>query len=142
MGTYVSAHVHVCPSFGRHGRLRVLFVGHGGRLGALGRAALGRRLHVCGARHRRVVSRVPHAQVLAPSEYDLGKFYAAQPDMTVLAYPRRITPEARWPLAVANCVGMVKSLLGVSAPLAFTPWQLYMRLRDNGAMRYQGEPSD
>lgn len=85
---------------------------------------------------------VPHAQVLAPSEYDLGKFYAAQPDMTVLAYPRRITPEARWPLAVANCVGMVKSLLGVSAPLAFTPWQLYMRLRDNGAMRYQGEPSD
>lgn len=82
---------------------------------------------------------VPHAQVVAPAEYDLGEFYAAQPDMTVLSYPRRITPQSRWPLAVANCVGMVKNLLGVSAPLAFTPWQLYMRLRTNGAARYQGD---
>tara|TARA_Y100000401_G_scaffold67473_1_gene54016 strand:- start:635 stop:1096 length:462 start_codon:yes stop_codon:yes gene_type:complete len=77
---------------------------------------------------------VPHAQVIASSDFDLGKFYASQPGMTAVRYPRRVTPEAKWPLALSNCVGMVKTLLGVNAPLAFTPWQLYMRLRANGAV--------
>jgi hypothetical protein len=76
---------------------------------------------------------VPHAQAIAHIGFDLGEFYAGQSGMTVLAYPRRIRPETKWPLALSNCVGAVKTLLGVSAPLAFTPWQLYKYLSNNGA---------
>lgn len=30
-----------------------------------------------------------------------------------------------WPWMLANCVGMVKSVLGINAPLTWTPYQLY-----------------
>jgi len=38
---------------------------------------------------------------------------------------RQSTRAAPWPLALANCVGMVKSVLGINAPLTWTPYQLY-----------------
>lgn len=33
--------------------------------------------------------------------------------------------ESRWPFALANCVGVVKAVLGIEAPSIWTPWQLF-----------------
>jgi hypothetical protein len=69
---------------------------------------------------------VPEVRVLRESAYDLESFYRAEGFTVVPARQRGVAPHG--PLAVANCVGMVKALLCIRAPLACTPWALYRHL--------------
>lgn len=70
---------------------------------------------------------VPIFEVLCGEGEDVEGFLRARGHKT-LRYRRQPFSESKWPLVVHNCVGMVKSVLGVSAPFAVTPYQLYRRL--------------
>ena len=65
-------------------------------------------------------------EAVAPAGYDLATFYRAE-GFSVIETTQRTTP-LRAPLVVANCVGFVKSVLGIRSA-ALTPWQLYKHLR-------------
>ncbi len=65
-------------------------------------------------------------EVVAPAAYDLAKFYRAE-GYTVVETEQRSLSWA-WPLALATCVGLVKAVLGLNAPLVVTPYQLYRRI--------------
>lgn len=62
---------------------------------------------------------------LAPADYDLAAFYEAEGYTVIrLTQPRRRVPG--W-LAVASCVGVTKTVLGIRSR-ALTPRQLYRHL--------------
>lgn len=74
----------------------------------------------------------PVIEVVAAADYDLTSFYRAE-GYTVVQTEQRSTLPA-WPLVVTNCVGFVKTVLCINAPLAVTPWRLYRHLiRPRGA---------
>lgn len=64
--------------------------------------------------------------IVCHTEYDLASFYRRE-GLTVLKV-RRCDFPFRLPLAVANCVGMSKFLLGITAPMVWTPYQLFRYL--------------
>ena len=65
-------------------------------------------------------------EMVAPATYDLATFYRAE-GFTVVETSQRSQP-TRGPFSVANCVGFVKTVLGIRSA-AMTPWQLYKYLR-------------
>ncbi len=71
---------------------------------------------------------VPVIEAVAPADYDLATFYREQEGYTV-AETTRGTASTRLPFINANCVGIVKIILGIRAPSVLTPWQLYKYLR-------------
>ncbi len=68
----------------------------------------------------------PVFEVVAPADYDLASFYRAE-GYTVIETEQRSTP-TRWPLTLTNCVGLVKTVLCINAPLVVTPWRLYRHM--------------
>lgn len=64
-------------------------------------------------------------RVAAASGFDLAGYYRAKGFRVVEA---TAGPGIRGPLLVANCVGVVKAVLGIRC-WAVTPWQLYRYLR-------------
>jgi len=69
---------------------------------------------------------VPEVKVAAAASYDLATFYREQ-GFTVIEVEQGKVPPAG-PLAIANCVGMVKAALAIRAPFVITPYGLYRRL--------------
>jgi hypothetical protein len=69
---------------------------------------------------------IPEVDVVGGPKDDLAKFWRGH-GYTVLELERG-TDAPRGPVINANCVGMVKCLLGLRAPFILTPWQLYRRL--------------
>ena len=69
---------------------------------------------------------VPAVAVVAPAEYDLATFYRAEGYTVVSCRRGSETPWLGW--VFANCVGQAKMVLGLRAPLAWTPWALHRRL--------------
>ncbi len=67
----------------------------------------------------------PVIQVVAPGDYDLAGFYRAE-GFTVVETEQRNHRAGLF--VVANCVGIVKRVLAISAPFVVTPWQLYKKL--------------
>lgn len=69
---------------------------------------------------------LPVIEVVAGAETDLAAFYRGlgYTVAEIAAAPRA----PRQPVAFATCVGVVKRVLGVRAPFAFTPHQLWKRL--------------
>ena len=77
---------------------------------------------------------VPEIEVVAGADYDLAAFYRRQGYAVVETEQRVRQPIA--PFVAANCVGVVKAVLGLRAPFALTPYRLYIRLlEDNDAAR-------
>lgn len=68
----------------------------------------------------------PMVKVVAGTQIDLAAFYRNE-GYTVVSVNEG--PGVRSPLAVANCVGIVKAVLGLRAPFVWTPYQLYKFLR-------------
>lgn len=68
---------------------------------------------------------LPALDVVAASTYDLVGFYRDE-GFTVVEVDEGIP--IRVPCISSNCVGMVKAVLGIRAPFALTPYQLYRRL--------------
>lgn len=68
---------------------------------------------------------LPEIKVVAGTGFDLKPFYVKE-GFTVVEVPRG--KPSRWPLTNTNCVGLVKAVLGIRAPLALTPYQLYKEL--------------
>lgn len=68
----------------------------------------------------------PVFEVVAPANYDLAGFYREEGYTVVETQQRDSGPVG--PFVLSNCVGMVKTVLGIDAFLAVTPWQLYRRL--------------
>lgn len=71
---------------------------------------------------------VPAIDVVAGSDFDLAEFYRSK-KYTVIETQQH-TSEPSWPLAVDNCVGLVKCVLAIDAPLVFTPYQLFRHLQN------------
>ncbi len=69
----------------------------------------------------------PDIQVLTGGGENLAAHYAAAGLICVETEVADI--DRRAPLALANCVGAVKAVLGVRAPLVFTPYQLFRHLQ-------------
>jgi hypothetical protein len=69
---------------------------------------------------------VPEVKVVASAHYDLAAFYREQGFTVVSVAQGRLPP--RGPVAVANCVGMVKAALAIRAPFAVTPYGLFKHL--------------
>lgn len=65
----------------------------------------------------------PDIQVICAPEFDLAAFYRGS-GLAVAETEVRDIP-FRWPFVIANCVGVVKAVLGIRAPLVWTPHQLY-----------------
>lgn len=70
----------------------------------------------------------PVIEVVAPAGYDLAAFYRKQCFRTRDVRLPPTTEPLRWPYLWANCVGAVKAVIGLRAPLVVTPYQLYRRL--------------
>ena len=67
----------------------------------------------------------PEIRVVAGSDYNLRRFYEGE-GFTVI---EAVHGDGAWlPLVLSNCVGVAKTVLGLSAPFVFTPYQLYRRL--------------
>lgn len=60
-------------------------------------------------------------------DFDLAGFYREH-GLTVIETEQRTEPQ-RTPFVVNNCVGLVKAVLAIRAPLAWTPYQLFRHLR-------------
>lgn len=67
-----------------------------------------------------------HVYFAAHADFDLKTFYEDQGYTVLEVWTGRI--ETRNPLMIGSCVGMIKRLIGVGAPLVWTPWQLYKHL--------------
>jgi len=67
----------------------------------------------------------PVVQTVQASDYDLKGYFEGEGYTVVETEQGR---PLRTPLVVANCVGLVKAVLAVRAPFAFTPFQLYRHL--------------
>ncbi|NIA72282.1 hypothetical protein HBA54_27185 [Pelagibius litoralis] len=70
----------------------------------------------------------PVIEVVAPEGYDLATFYRAEGYSVKEIGIEAATSPIRWPYFWANCVGAVKAVIGLRAPLVVTPHQLYRRL--------------
>ena len=69
---------------------------------------------------------LPAIAVVAAASFDLAGFYRR---LGYTVAPMREAPRpARTPFAFATCVGAAKRVLGIRAPLALTPYQLWKRL--------------
>ena len=70
---------------------------------------------------------VPAVQAVAFSDFDVAAWYRSE-GFTVIETKRGTEPP-RGPFISASCVGMVKTALGIRAPFALTPYQLYRTLK-------------
>jgi hypothetical protein len=70
---------------------------------------------------------VPAVDVVAAGDFDLAAFYR-QHEYVVVETEQRARP-LRTPFVAANCVGVVKAVLGVRAPFAVTPYRLFRHLK-------------
>jgi hypothetical protein len=69
---------------------------------------------------------LPVIEVVAAASYDLGAFYRR---LGYTVAPVAVMPIApRSPIVPATCVAAVKRVLGIRAPLALTPYQLWRRV--------------
>lgn len=68
----------------------------------------------------------PVVQALKGSNFNMARYFEGQ-GYTVVEIEQG--PPIRAPLSVANCVGMIKALLGIRAPFAQTPYGLFCHLR-------------
>lgn len=72
---------------------------------------------------------VPEIAVECGPDGDLRGYYEDLGCMVLeverCAFPR----PPRWSWALANCVGVVKYVLGIRAPFVITPYQLFKRLK-------------
>lgn len=84
------------------------------------------------------VAGVPFVKVAAASDYDLRAFYECD-GKTVLEVSQG-TVASLSPFVVANCVGLVKAMLAIRAPLVWSPWQLYRHLEKRNALASREEP--
>lgn len=71
-------------------------------------------------------SGMPSIEVVAWEDFDLAAYYRDL-DFTVIETKQTGQPPP-WPLAVANCVGLVKQVLAINAPLVLTPFQLFKHM--------------
>ena len=69
---------------------------------------------------------VPRLSVIGLEDFDVASFYRGM-GLTVVETPVVSAP-FYLPLTVSNCVGMVKAVIGLRAPLIVTPYGLYRRL--------------
>ena len=69
---------------------------------------------------------VPRLREMCGDAFDLAGHYRNL-GMAVIVTEQRETA-VPFSLVANNCVGMVKSLLCIGAPLVWTPWQLYRYL--------------
>lgn len=69
---------------------------------------------------------VPDIRVIAGPDHDLAGQYRDE-GFTVVETNIR-NNAGPFPFALANCVGAVKAVLGINAPLIWTPLQLYRHL--------------
>jgi hypothetical protein len=69
---------------------------------------------------------LPMVKVQCAADYDLAGFYRDNGFSVIEACQSARPPVG--PVSAANCAGMVKAILGLRAPLALTPYQLYRRL--------------
>lgn len=68
----------------------------------------------------------PTISVIGLNDFDVAGFYR---EMGLTAVETQRTNEPFFfPWTIANCVGMVKAVLGIRAPLVVTPYGLYRRL--------------
>jgi hypothetical protein len=70
---------------------------------------------------------LPLIDVQCGADTDLRAFYEGL-GHRVIELERLSPPEPRWPWALANCVGVVKAVLGLKAPFVITPYQLFKRI--------------
>lgn len=70
---------------------------------------------------------VPAVKAVTASSFDVAAWYRGE-GFTVVETERGTNPP-RGPFISANCVGMVKTALGIRAPFALTPYQLYRTLK-------------
>lgn len=68
----------------------------------------------------------PDLDVVCSSDYDLAGFY--RKEGYIVKETQQEDRPGLWPFVEANCVGLVKAILGLSAPFAITPYCLYRRL--------------
>lgn len=68
----------------------------------------------------------PAVRVMAGGEYDLAKHYNDLKISTVETTTRDRLPV--YPFCYANCVGIVKAILGIRNPMILTPYQLWRHL--------------
>ena len=69
---------------------------------------------------------VPHLSMIGLEDFDVASFYR---DMGLTVVETRCANRPfLFPFTVANCVGVVKSVIGMRAPLVVTPHALYRRL--------------
>jgi len=69
---------------------------------------------------------VPTMSIIGLGDFDVVGFYQKM-GLTAVEVQRPCEPPHR-PLTLTNCVGMVKAVLGLRAPLVLTPYALYRRL--------------
>jgi hypothetical protein len=70
---------------------------------------------------------VPSFEFLTAGDFDLAGFYRGQ-GFTIVETEQRQKPLAA-PFIFNNCVGLVKAVLCLSAPLVWSPWRLYRYLK-------------
>lgn len=77
----------------------------------------------------------PVIDIEAESSYDLAAFYREQEGFSVVETEQR-SQAPLFPFITANCVGLVKGLLCINAPLVITPFGLYKHLTapDRGSL--------
>jgi hypothetical protein len=71
---------------------------------------------------------VPTLSIIGLGDFDVVGFYRKM-GLTAVEVERPCDPP-RWPLTLTTCVGTVKAVLGLRAPLVLTPYALYRRLTD------------
>ena len=69
---------------------------------------------------------IPAIDMIAPAWYDLASFYQSEGFTVVKTYRGR--KPLRSLFFCSNCVGIVKAVLGIGAPMVCTPWQLFKYL--------------
>ena len=80
-----------------------------------------------------IIRNVPHIKVMTGSDYDMQDFYMNQ-GFIVVKTRQRVSRPSRLnifygSLMVANCVGLVKTILAVNT-LSWTPYSLYKELTE------------
>ena len=70
---------------------------------------------------------LPVVEVVTGADYNLAAHYRQEPGFTVVEWNQEQKPW-RTPFVVANCVGLVKAMLGIRAPFAQSPYQLFRHL--------------
>ena len=74
-----------------------------------------------------------------PPGFDLAHYYAAQGHHVLIGHFRESRNRRPLPPVPLTCVNVIKRLLTIDAPMAFTPWQLYRHLlRQRGLWRPVG----